>query len=240
MRSTARPTSRRPRAGTAFGRSLPAPAGPRRGARRGALYVRHGDRGAAAHQAAALAASARKHHRDRQGGRARRSRRACGAHARGRPAATVLDRAAREGPGWTRTIPACSTTSSASSARRLRPSSRRRRRPRKTRCRRLKVDYEILPAVFDPEQAIAPGAPILHGDKTPEHRVMHAAAQHRRGDPWRIWRRRRRAGGGRSHLSRAPSRPSVFSTRRWRPMAGSPGSMPTASSISAPARKCRS
>ena len=42
-------------------------------------------------------------------------------------------------------------------------------------CRRLKVDYEILPAVFDPAQAIAPGAPILHGDKTPEHRVMHAA-----------------------------------------------------------------
>ena len=42
-------------------------------------------------------------------------------------------------------------------------------------CRRLKVDYEILPAVFDPGQAIAPGAPILHGDKTPEHRVCDAA-----------------------------------------------------------------
>jgi putative selenate reductase molybdopterin-binding subunit len=42
-------------------------------------------------------------------------------------------------------------------------------------CRRLKVDYEILPAVIDPAQAIAPGAPVLHGDKTPEQRVMNAA-----------------------------------------------------------------
>ena len=41
-------------------------------------------------------------------------------------------------------------------------------------CRRLKVDYEILPAVIDPAQAIAPGAPVLHGDKTPEHRVANA------------------------------------------------------------------
>jgi CO/xanthine dehydrogenase Mo-binding subunit/aerobic-type carbon monoxide dehydrogenase small subunit (CoxS/CutS family) len=40
-------------------------------------------------------------------------------------------------------------------------------------CRRLKVDYEILPAVIDPVQAIAPGAPALHGDKTPEHRVTN-------------------------------------------------------------------
>ena len=42
-------------------------------------------------------------------------------------------------------------------------------------CRRLKVDYEILPAVIDPAQAIAPGAPVIHGDKTPEHRVANAA-----------------------------------------------------------------
>jgi putative selenate reductase molybdopterin-binding subunit len=42
-------------------------------------------------------------------------------------------------------------------------------------CRCLKVDYELLPAVFDPAQAIAPGAPILHGDKTwQEHRVRNA------------------------------------------------------------------
>jgi putative selenate reductase molybdopterin-binding subunit len=29
-------------------------------------------------------------------------------------------------------------------------------------CRALEVEYEVLPAVFDPEQAMAPGAPILH------------------------------------------------------------------------------
>ena len=41
-------------------------------------------------------------------------------------------------------------------------------------CRRLKVAYEILPAVVDPAEAIAPGAPVIHPDKTPEHRVTNA------------------------------------------------------------------
>ncbi|SHG82040.1 molybdopterin-dependent oxidoreductase [Bradyrhizobium erythrophlei] len=41
-------------------------------------------------------------------------------------------------------------------------------------CRRLKVDYDVLPAVVDPAQAIAPGAPVLHGDKTPEQRVTNS------------------------------------------------------------------
>jgi putative selenate reductase molybdopterin-binding subunit len=41
-------------------------------------------------------------------------------------------------------------------------------------CRRLKVDYEILPDVIDPAQAIAPGAPLIHGDKTGEQRVTNA------------------------------------------------------------------
>ena len=41
-------------------------------------------------------------------------------------------------------------------------------------CRRLKVDYDILPAVVDPARAIAAGAPVLHGDKTPEQRVANA------------------------------------------------------------------
>jgi putative selenate reductase molybdopterin-binding subunit len=31
-------------------------------------------------------------------------------------------------------------------------------------CRRLKVEYEVLPAVFDPVAAMAPGAPRLHDD----------------------------------------------------------------------------
>ncbi|WP_050419266.1 molybdopterin-dependent oxidoreductase [Bradyrhizobium tropiciagri] len=43
-------------------------------------------------------------------------------------------------------------------------------------CRRLKVDYDILPAATDPALAIAPGAPVIHGDKTAEtHRVADAA-----------------------------------------------------------------
>ena len=41
-------------------------------------------------------------------------------------------------------------------------------------CRRLEVDYDILPAVVDPAQAIAAGAPVIHKDKTPEQRVADA------------------------------------------------------------------
>ncbi|MGM4929081.1 molybdopterin-dependent oxidoreductase [Tardiphaga sp. 619_E2_N8_5] len=41
-------------------------------------------------------------------------------------------------------------------------------------CRRIDVVYEILPAVFDPAAAIAPGAPVIHPDKTPVHRVSNA------------------------------------------------------------------
>lgn len=38
-------------------------------------------------------------------------------------------------------------------------------------CRKLKVDYEVLPAVFDPELAMLRGAPLLHCDKGPEARI---------------------------------------------------------------------
>jgi putative selenate reductase molybdopterin-binding subunit len=41
-------------------------------------------------------------------------------------------------------------------------------------CRRLKIVYAVLPAVFDPEQAIASGAPVIHPEKTKEHRVSRA------------------------------------------------------------------
>jgi putative selenate reductase molybdopterin-binding subunit len=37
-------------------------------------------------------------------------------------------------------------------------------------CRKLAVDYELLPAAFDPEAAMRPGAPIIH-DKGPESRI---------------------------------------------------------------------
>jgi putative selenate reductase molybdopterin-binding subunit len=41
-------------------------------------------------------------------------------------------------------------------------------------CRRLVVEYDILPAVVDPAQAFAPGAPLIHPDKTKENRVTNA------------------------------------------------------------------
>jgi CO/xanthine dehydrogenase Mo-binding subunit/aerobic-type carbon monoxide dehydrogenase small subunit (CoxS/CutS family) len=37
-------------------------------------------------------------------------------------------------------------------------------------CRRLKVEYELLPAVFDPEGAMQPGAPVIH-NKGGESRI---------------------------------------------------------------------
>jgi CO/xanthine dehydrogenase Mo-binding subunit/aerobic-type carbon monoxide dehydrogenase small subunit (CoxS/CutS family) len=41
-------------------------------------------------------------------------------------------------------------------------------------CRRLRVDYEVLPAVIDPERAMQPGAPQVHA-KGPEARIHDAA-----------------------------------------------------------------
>ena len=41
-----------------------------------------------------------------------------------------------------------------------------------SRC--LKVEYEILPAVIEAAQAIAPSAPLIHPDRTPENRVTNA------------------------------------------------------------------
>ncbi|MGO9516803.1 MAG: molybdopterin-dependent oxidoreductase [Candidatus Korobacteraceae bacterium] len=40
-------------------------------------------------------------------------------------------------------------------------------------CRRLEVDYQLLPAVFDPEEAMRVGAPILH-DKGAESRIQQS------------------------------------------------------------------
>ncbi|SCB54118.1 xanthine dehydrogenase, molybdenum binding subunit apoprotein [Bradyrhizobium shewense] len=41
-------------------------------------------------------------------------------------------------------------------------------------CRRLKLDYEVLPALIDPEQAMAPGAPVIHPDRTTANRIADA------------------------------------------------------------------
>lgn len=41
-------------------------------------------------------------------------------------------------------------------------------------CRAVHISYEQLPAVFDPEEARTPGAPLIHPDRTPEDRVAEA------------------------------------------------------------------
>src|SRR4051794_14382238 len=41
-------------------------------------------------------------------------------------------------------------------------------------CRRLNVQYEMLSAVFEPEQAMVPGAPVIHPQRTTENRVANA------------------------------------------------------------------
>ncbi|MCT9819360.1 molybdopterin-dependent oxidoreductase [Microbacterium sp. W1N] len=54
--------------------------------------------------------------------------------------------------------------------------------------RAVRVDYEVLPAVFDPDEARAPGAPLLHPERTPAdrvdqaHRNVVAALHERHGD----------------------------------------------------------
>lgn len=42
-------------------------------------------------------------------------------------------------------------------------------------CERLVVDYELLPAVFDAEAAMRPGAPLVHADKPEDARISDAA-----------------------------------------------------------------
>ncbi|WP_316204790.1 molybdopterin-dependent oxidoreductase [Bradyrhizobium sp. SZCCHNS3004] len=41
-------------------------------------------------------------------------------------------------------------------------------------CRRLAINYKLLPAVADPVEAISPGAPIIHPGRTPQDRVANA------------------------------------------------------------------
>jgi len=43
-------------------------------------------------------------------------------------------------------------------------------------CRRIAVDYELLPAVVDAHAAMRPGATLVHGDKGPAHGIARAEA----------------------------------------------------------------
>ena len=91
-------------------------------------------------------------------------------------------------------------------------------------CRRLKVEYDILPAVVDPVQAIAPGAPTFTGA-----RPGNTVSPTRNATSWRkpmanMAMSRPRWPEPRSPM-RARSRPSASSTPRWKPMAASRGSI---------------
>jgi putative selenate reductase molybdopterin-binding subunit len=41
-------------------------------------------------------------------------------------------------------------------------------------CHALDIQYEILPAVFDPDEAMRPGAPAIHGDKGADVGIQHS------------------------------------------------------------------
>ena len=66
-----------------------------------------------------------------------------------------------------------STRSRVSSARGWPPSPRSPEGIAEEACRLIEVDYEILPAVFDPEEAMLRGAPVLH-HKESDSRIQQA------------------------------------------------------------------
>ena len=71
----------------------------------------------------------------------------------------------------TPTTPACSTRCCGSTGSASPSSSPSRCARRRGRCALIEVEYEVLPAVVDPEEARQPGAPLVHGDKGPEARI---------------------------------------------------------------------
>ena len=191
--------------------------------------------GHAAPQGAALAARARPHPSDRP----RQGAAPCPAWSRSSPGRTCRAGSTPRRPTRTSssipTTPTCSTTSCASSASASPRWSPRPRPPRRTGCRRLEVEYEVLPAVFDPEEAMEPGAPILH-DKGGDG----STRQHLRRHPRRGRQRRGRLRARPTPSTRGPTRRSRSSTRTWRRTARSPGAATTAGFTSAPARRRRS
>ena len=122
-----------------------------------------------------------------------------------------------------------------------RPARRGGRRRKRGRggdaCRLLEVEYEFLPAVFDPEAAMEPGAPVLH-DKGAASALgaganIFAEIHGEIGDV--------AAGFAEADAStKARTSPSGCSTCIWRPIGPSPGWTPTDGSTCAPARKRRS
>ena len=105
--------------------------------------------------------------------------------------------------------------------------------------RLIEVEYEVLPAVLDPEQARAPGAPLVHGDKGPEARIsepgrnvvaqLHAEMGSVVGRPSPPPRT----------ASAARTARAACRTRPWRRTRPAAGSTRTAASSCAPAPRSR-
>ena len=105
-------------------------------------------------------------------------------------------------------------------------------------CRLVEVDYEVLPAVFDADEAMLPGAPHFMAARTstPGSRMPRTTSSRRSRPRPATW-----PGDlpRRTPSTKARSRCRRSSTRTWKPTARSPGVPPTAASTSAPARRRR-
>ena len=105
-------------------------------------------------------------------------------------------------------------------------------------CRLIEIDYEVLPAVFDPEEAMRPGAPILHEASAPNP-VSRNRAQRFHKD-----RKRSRATWKKALPKPTPCTKGRIirtrcSTRTWRLTARSCGEARTGAFMSGPARRHR-
>ncbi len=113
----------------------------------------------------------------RPSARKRRSRlRASTLSSRGRTSRGGLSRR----PVTTTTVsipmtPTCSTMSRVSPASASPPWSPKRRLPPRKAAVGFELDFDVLPAVFDPEEAMIPGAPQIHGDKDKSSRIEDTA-----------------------------------------------------------------
>ena len=92
-------------------------------------------------------------------------------------------------------------------------------------CRKLEVEYEMLPAVFDPEEAMAPAPRSCTGRRNPHPHPEHNILLELHGGMGDI-----EAGfdAGRRRPRGRPTSPPAPSTRTWKRIARSPGWMETA------------
>ena len=104
-------------------------------------------------------------------------------------------------------------------------------------CRRVEIEYEVLPAVFDPEAAMQTGAPVLH-DKGAESRIRRPG-QNILPTSTAVWATSRSALPRRRSSTRARMTRSGSSTRILRPIAQSRGWMRRTACTSGPVRRRR-